>query len=138
MCGKKCSFCGKDGVKLWQGMIHESVLVCASCAEKRQLKKQVCEYKWVEEDGGYKGTPTGENKVFDPWKIDENGEVELLTDGRINGWIRYHSKILPSTKITFQDSSMMLGIIPYEYVERLKPALIGGITEEEWRKLPTR
>ena len=54
MCGKKCSFCGKDGVKLWQGMIHESVLVCASCAEKRQLKKQVCEYKWVEEDGGYK------------------------------------------------------------------------------------
>ena len=138
MCGKKCSFCGKDGVKLWQGRVHESVLVCASCAEKRQLKKQVFEYKWVEEDGGYKGTPTGEKKVLPPWKIDENGEVELLTDGRINGWIRYHSKILPSTKITFQDLSMMLRITPYEYVERLEPALIGGITEEDWRKLPTR
>lgn len=72
----KCSLCGRSGVKLWRPYWETEILVCASCAEKRQSPLTFNEYTWeLKTNGEILGTPTGKVLEFPKWKVDEKGKI---------------------------------------------------------------
>ena len=71
-----CSICGKRKVKLWRPYMDTGPLVCAECAEKRQVPQEYEEVIWKRESGDcYIGKTTGKKIPLSKWKVDEKGCV---------------------------------------------------------------
>lgn len=71
----RCTVCNRTGVKLWRPYGDSEPLICASCAEKRQVSMTYKETTWVKEGTTYIGTPTGKELELPKWTVDEFGEV---------------------------------------------------------------
>ena len=55
----RCHICGKKGVKLWRPYGDSEPFICATCAEKRQIKMTYCKRVWSKNpDGTFDGINT--------------------------------------------------------------------------------
>ena len=70
-----CAVCGKEHVKLWRPYTGAEPLICAVCAEERQVPREYDECVWGEKADFYIGTPTGRKLPLDKWTINEKGEI---------------------------------------------------------------
>ena len=71
----KCTICGKEHVKLWHPFVDTVPLLCASCAEERQVPRKCDECVWEEKTGFYVGNPTGKKLPLPKWTVDEKGKI---------------------------------------------------------------
>lgn len=72
----RCHICGKKGVKLWRPYGDSEPFICATCAEKRQIKMTYCKKVWSKNpDGTFDGINTFKWFPLPPWSINDEGLV---------------------------------------------------------------
>lgn len=68
--------CEKRNVKLWRPYMGTEPLICAECAEKRQLPREYEETILKKENNGsYTGEFTGKKLPLTEWKVNEKGKI---------------------------------------------------------------
>lgn len=70
-----CAICGNKHVKLWRPSTDTKPLICASCAEKRQVPIEYDECTWEKKSDHYFGTPTGRKLPLAKWIVNEKGTI---------------------------------------------------------------
>lgn len=70
-----CSICGRKGIKLWRPYMGTGPLICAECAEKRQVPRECNKVVWGKEKGQYVGKSTDEKISLPRWKVNEKGKI---------------------------------------------------------------
>lgn len=70
-----CSICGRKGVKLWRPYMSTRPLICAECAEKRQVPRECDKVIWRKENGQHVGKVTDEKISLPKWKVDKKGKI---------------------------------------------------------------
>lgn len=86
----KCTACGKENVKLWRPWGYSGPLLCAECAESRQIPRECQELKWELKNNLWVGSYTGKTITMDKWHIDEKGFIPTT--------LSVPNKALPSAK----------------------------------------
>lgn len=138
----KCTACGKENVKLWRPWGYNGPLICANCAETRQLPRECEELKWEEKDGKYVGNHTGKFIKLDKWTIDENGCIPTT--------LGVPNKNLPSAttnilEINISDIDSSFSSSGYSYVPAVMDEHgvcftipLSTTNYNWWKNLPTR
>lgn len=118
----KCSFCGKEGVKLWH--IGDGMLICACCAEKRQAPRTQEEFIWRKDANSknYSGKATGRLLRLPNWKVDKDG-------------------CIPSSWSTPASKKLYTPVLPIKYngeTINATPAYASNVTnaKEKWMAMP--
>ena len=81
----ECSFCGKNGRKLWKPLIKKEPLICAKCAEKRQTQIIYLQRAYAKIGDKYVVTGTKGKAILPKWKVDKNGQVPSYDEPSIEG-----------------------------------------------------
>ncbi len=71
-CDYRCSICGKTDVKLWRLHLYTEPLICATCAEKRQIPVSRTSKNWLINDSGkifLRFGPSSENSNLMTYKL---------------------------------------------------------------------
>ena len=71
----KCSFCGRNNVKLWRPYGDLEPLICAKCAEKYQSPLEYEECEWKKVGNEYIGKPTGRILPLPKWEVNKQGKI---------------------------------------------------------------
>lgn len=74
----QCSICKRQNVKLWRPYMGNEPLVCAICAEERQIPHEYDECVWKKEDDVYVGKPTGRKLPLPRWEVNEEGKIPSI------------------------------------------------------------
>ena len=139
----KCTFCGKEGVKLWRPLNKEKLLVCASCAEIRQSTMYV--RRIITMYVGRAPMPVKRLVPLPHWKVDEKGRVPSScfydpSPYALN-WKMTNNLIINLKEIGFlSGKTTVIPAIPDENSEDRYLADT-SITQEKiecWENLPTR
>ena len=121
-----CSICGKKNVKLWRPYMDEYPLVCAECAEKRQVPIEYDELSWETNSKKDKdcfpliGKPTGKKLILPKWKVNEEGLVPSYLGPDHEG------KLIPITDQLIIDLSDLFSSDNYSGQTTMIPACPNG------------
>lgn len=136
----ECSICGRKHVKLWRPYVGAEPLICASCAEKRQVPREYDECVWEEKIGFYIGKPTGKKLPLPMWTVNENGEIPSHHGPRPDGTPMYMTdQLLLNTKDLLPYDDMIF----WPAIPNKDGIFIRYPSKEEkyykwWESLPTR
>lgn len=140
-----CSLCGKTNVKLWRPYGHAVPLICAECAEKRQVKRTCVVYEWEIHGVVLIGTPTGGTIELEKWKIDDEGNIpsQFIYDPNAKKPIELIEKLTVylndlTGNVGFQTSTLLVPAIKDEKGNFYFSEDVPIDKKEGWRKLPTR
>lgn len=135
----ECSFCGKEGRKLWKPQAKK-ILICAKCAEKRQTPITYLqrEYKKIGDKLVVEGTKG--KAVLPRWKVDKNGQVPSYDGPGIEGEPKV---MVDNLQITFEDDGKIRNYNMYPAVPNgrggfYKYESIPDKEYKKWEKMPTR
>lgn len=134
-----CSICGKTNVKLWRPYGHATHLICAECAEKRQVKRTCVVYEWEQHGMVLIGTPTGETIELEEWKIDDEGNIpsQFIYDPNEKKPIELIEKLTVYLD-NLKNSTLLVPAIKDEKGNFYFLEDVPVDKKECWRKLPTR
>ncbi|MBE5821263.1 MAG: hypothetical protein E7311_01570 [Clostridiales bacterium] len=139
----ECSFCGKEGVKLWRPYGAFKPLVCAECAETRQSPIEYYVLTWKKEGEKYIEEPTGEKLPLPKWIINEKGRVPNYRGPGPNGIEREMTdQLIINLKDVGFDSgkTALVPAVPYEnYDDQFWT--YGDVPQDKvewWENFPTK
>lgn len=138
-----CHVCGRKYIKLWRPYAETEPLICAICAEKRQVPVSYNEIIWYKRDGRYIKTFTGKKIELDEWTVDEKGTVPVYDGPGPEDSLMMRTDVLKIgisdiSEVCLSKSTDMVPAILNEKGDFFK---LGEITEEikeTWTNLPTK
>lgn len=138
-----CTICGRKNVKLWRPYKDVTPLICAECAEKRQVKIEYDEQIYEKKNGNYIGKPTGKKITLKKWKVDKKGNVPSYDGpGPIESDISVTNQlIIDISDVSDNYSSKNTTMIPAYPDENCKFYGYSSCPENIqawWEELPTR
>ena len=140
----ECCICKRKGIKLWRPYMGVEPLVCATCAEDRQLPREYEERKWEKVGDKFIGTPTGKTSILPRWEINAKGKIP--TEYGIISGMSEEAVTTDQLQIKFKDTDE----INYPCELTLIPAVPDGHGEfwgylsvpedlcKWWEKLPNK
>lgn len=133
----RCSICKTVGKKLWSPYGNFKTLICATCAEKRQVPRYCSEIIWTKAG---KGELTGKKKKMLAWKVNSKGEIPAELDNNPFSAVITTVELVIDLSKEFPEYVGETTLIPaYLCNNEYSLALLALKEDKEyWQNLPTR
>ena len=123
--------------------MNTTPLICAKCAEERQIFIEYAEINWEKRGDMYIGKPTGKKLPLPKWKVDDNGRVPSYEGPGHEDWpMRMTNHLLIDLRDVSKEYSYgetdMIPAIPAKNGEFWSYESCPEVAYIRWENLPTK